>query len=303
MFVGMNSDVFINKLLKLGVVERVRIGWYKICVFDPNMIYNRDEIVERFATEVAPGRYEFKLEEVERYTPRPSVRPTRRIYRAGYQTQSRNVTQALERIPVDADGVRRSYGIEYEINALTSEEESELAYLLDTLPPHVTERDGSLSSSGVEIVFEPLGREDTIKVVKKLREFVRVNCIDMNCTGMHITVGVSNSEVSSNDLTIRTNRLALAVKSVALQTEIIKVFGRDFVNYARLPEGLLDTIRYRAFKVRNSNCWECRLVRWDCDIERVMEFLDVAEPLFHRAFEAQDFINLFRVFGSNTDRE
>ena len=83
---------------------------------------------------------------------------------------TRNVDEALRRIPEDADGVRRSYGLEYEIYSLTREQESDLADLLDTLPPHVTEKDASLSSSGVEIIFEPMAKAELIKVVKKLRE-------------------------------------------------------------------------------------------------------------------------------------
>lgn len=305
---AMNGDTFINRLLELGVIRRVRRGWYIVPMLDSEMEFRRDTIQSRFGIEVEEGRYIFNAPIVRRYTPFNFIsdsdasdarRPLRSITRYGYQTQRRNVEEALARIPFDEDGVRRSYGIEYEINSLSREEESELAYLLDTLPPHVCERDGSLTSSGVEIVFEPLGKEDAISVVKTLGEFVRRKGIDMRGAGMHITFGVSNSQVDSSDLIIRTNRLALAVKAAGLQTEIIKLFGRDFTNYARLPESLNDTVRYRAFRVRSRHCWENRLVAWNCDIERVMEFFSIAEVLFHRPFTGEDFMKVFKLLGSS----
>ena len=304
----MNGDTFINRLLELGVVRRVSRGWYIIPMLDSGMRFRRDSIQSRFGIEVEEGRYIFNAPVVRNYTPpagsRPvseASRPLRTLERHRYQSQNRNVEEGLARIPVDADGTRRSYGIEYEIAALTPLQESELAYLLDTLPPHVCERDGSLTNSGVEIVFEPLGKEDAIRVVKTLGEFVRSKGIDMRGAGMHITFGVNNSLVDTSDLIIRTNRLALAVKASGLQTEIRKLFGRDFTGYARLPESLNDTVRYRAFRVRNRHCWENRLIQWDCDIERVMEFFSIAEVLFYRPFEAEDFMKVFRLLGSNVD--
>ena len=117
---------------------------------------------------------------------------------------------------------------------------------------------------------------------------------------MHITFGVSNSEVSVDDLVIRTNRLALAVKAVGTQRAIIELFGRDFTDYARLPNSLTTTVRHRAFNVRSEDAWECRLVNWKCNIEKVMKFFDIAEVLFHRPFEAQDFIKVFELLSADT---
>lgn len=298
----MNSDVFINRLLVVGAIERVRRGWYIIPRRGDGREYNRSDIHRMFGYEVAPGRYIFKRDVVEamRQGSATQQRRIRTIDRRGYHTQDRNVEEALQRIPFDADGVRRSYGIEYEINALTREQESELAYLLDTLPPHVTERDGSLFDSGVEIIFEPMPKELAIETVKTLRKFVEENSVDMRGTGMHITFGVSNSEVSENDLVIRTNRLALAVKAVGTQRAIIELFGRDFTDYARLPHSLTTTVRHRAFNVRSYDAWECRLVNWKCNIEKVMKFFDIAEVLFHRPFEAQDFIKVFELLSAGT---
>lgn len=230
-------------------------------------------------------------------------RRVRTIERNSYSSMPRNVDEALERIPYDEDGVRRSYGVEYEINALTGEQESDLAYLLDTLPPHVTERDSSLSYSGVEIIFQPMSKEELISVVKKLGEFVVSRGVDMDGTGMHITFGVSNSITSEINLTIRMNRLALAIKAVSTKPEIERVFGRDFTNYARLPIGLTDRTRYRAFNVRNDSAVECRLVKWNCNIEKIMELLEASMVLFKRPFEAADFMKVFEFMGSNTDGE
>lgn len=301
----MNSDVFINRLLVVGAIERVRRGWYTIPRRDDGRLYDRAAIHHIFGYEVAPGRFIFRREVVEelRQGSATQQRRIRTIRRNSYHSQDRNIREALQRIPFDADGVRRSYGIEYEINYLTREQESELAYLLDTLPPHVTERDGSLSSSGVEIVFEPMSRELAVRTVKTLRKFVDDNSVDMRGTGMHITFGVSNSEVSESDLVIRTNRLALAVKAVGTQNAIIELFGRDFTDYARLPHNLTTTVRHRAFNVRSNSAWEARLIKYNCNIEKVMKFFEVAEVLFHRPFEAQDFIKVFELLGADTIRD
>lgn len=309
----MNQDTFINRLLAAGAIERVRRGWYIIprsnlrsCI---GRTYNRRDILGIFGIEVAPGRHIFRREVVEAFatdisalSPRRAAqrRSLRTIERHRYHSQSRNISDALDRIPLDEDGVGRSYGIEYEIYSLTREQESELAYLLDTLPPHVTEMDGSLSSTGVEIVFEPMSKELAIKTVKALRKFVDDNGVRMDGTGMHITFGVSNSEVSESDLVIRTNRLALAVKAVGTKRAIEELFGRDFTDYARLPNSLISEVRHRAFNVRNRHAWEARLVKYNCNIEKVMKFFEVAEVLFHRPFEAQDFMKVFELLGADT---
>lgn len=298
----MNSDVLISRLIALGCIERVVRNGYIIPAMsemsDRRIVYTRSSIIQMFAIEIEPGRFIFRQDVVDIH--RREKRPVRTIDRRGYHSQSRNIDAALRRIPLDADGVRRSYGIEYEIYSLTPEQESELAYLLDTLPPHVTERDASLSSTGVEIVFEPMSREDAVRTVKTLANFVRTHQVNMYNTGMHITFGVSNSEVSESDLVIRTNRLALAVKAVGTQEQIIGLFGRDFCDYARIPDSLISTLRYRAFNVRNRYAWECRLVNWSCDIERVMKFFDIAEALFHRPFGATDFVKVFELLGADT---
>ena len=297
----MNQDTFINRLLVVGAIERATRGWYTVPRSNSGELFNRNKLLEIFGDEVAPGRYTFKRDVVAQYSQGAAiVRRTRTIDRSGYHTLSRNVNVALQRIQADADGVRRSYGIEYEIYSLSREQESELAYLLDTLPPHITERDGSLSSSGVEIVFEPVGRELAIETVKKLRKFIEDNDVEMDGTGMHITFGVNNSETSEDDLIIRTNRLALAVKSVGTRGAIKELFGRDFTDYASLPVSLYTGARHRAFNVRNRSAWEARLVSFNCNIEKVMKFFEVAEVLFHRPFEASDFIKVFELLGANT---
>lgn len=296
----MNIDVFINSLLERGVIVRVRRGRYVIPEMGDGREYDRGSLHRLFGIEVEPGRFILCEDVVRAFTP-TGGRRKRRIERFDYHSQSRNVAEALERIPFDKDGVRRSYGIEFEIYALTEEQESALAYLLDTLPPHVTERDASLSDTGIEIVFEPLGRKDAVRVVKELQNFVREHDVHMYNTGMHITFGVSNSEATEEELVVRTNRLALAVKAVGTRESLIELFGRDFNDYARLPGNLLSTMRHRAFRVRSSSCWECRLIDWSCDIDRVMEFFEATEVLFHRPFKVEDFMRIFRLLGSNVD--
>lgn len=295
-----NIDVFINELLRRGVIERVRRGRYMIPEMSSSLEYDRGSLHRLFGIEVEPGRFRFCEDVIRAFTPVGGPRK-RTIERFDYHSQSRNIEAALARIPFDKDGVKRSYGIEFEINALTEEQEDALARLLDKLPPHVTERDGSLSDTGVEIIFEPMSRELAIATVKKLQAFVMENDVDMNNTGMHITFGVSNSQATEEQLTVRLNRLALAVKAVGTRESLIELFGRDFNDYARLPGDLLSMMRHRAFRVRNSSCWECRLVDWSCNISKVMEFFRVTEVLFHRPFKAEDFMKVFRLLGSNVD--
>lgn len=227
-------------------------------------------------------------------------RPTRTINRSTYHTHQHNtnIDQLLAEIPYDDDGVRRSYGIEYEIYSLTTEQESDLAYLLDTLPSHSTELDGSLGGNGVEIVFDPLSKRDAIKTINILNAFVRENDIDMDGTGMHITYGVSNSSSTSGTITIRLNRLIYAVAAVGLKSNIEMIFGRTFNNYAGIPQRPIESSRYNAFRVRNANCWECRLIKWDCDINKIMDFFKLTESVFYRPFTIEDFNEIFSFLGS-----
>ena len=227
-------------------------------------------------------------------------RPIRSIDRSTYHTHQRhaNIDQLLAEIPYDDDGVRRSYGIEYEIYSLTMAQESDLAYLLDTLPNHSTEEDGSLSSGGVEIVFDPLSKTDAIKTINTLNAFVRENNINMNGTGMHITYGVSNMSSRSSDITIRLNRLAYAIAAVGLKSNIETIFGRTFNNYACIPQGVIDRSRYNAFRVRDTNSWECRLIKWNCDINKIMDFFKLTESVFYRPFTIEDFNEIFSFLGS-----
>lgn len=315
----MNQDVLVNKLIDRGIIIRARRGFYFVTVLGTNRDYSRKYVVEKFSCEMEPGRYIFKNDNVSLYTPNAeqlrmalealgkaftpvnAPRPVRRIRRHTYQSQARNITEALDRLEEDADGVKRSYGIEYEIGGLTPEQESELAYLLDTLPPHVTEADSSLSSTGVEIVFEPMSKEVATKTVATLRKFVIDNGVDMRNAGMHTTYGVSNGTTSRTDLVIRLNRVALAIKSVGLRENIKSLFGRDFSYYCCLPNSLTDENRYRAFNVRNSSAFEARLIQWDADFEKVTELFSILEVLFYRMFTAEEFIKLFNLLGGTAD--
>lgn len=85
--------------------------------------------------------------------PAPEPEPLRTIRRDGYHDNGggirrHGVAEALNAIARDPDGVRRSFGLEWEIYNLTAQQEDKLARLLDTLPAHFTERDGSLGSHG-----------------------------------------------------------------------------------------------------------------------------------------------------------
>lgn len=301
-----NSDSMINKLLTLGVIERGDVrGRYTIAdrVAD-GAVYRRGEVLARFAIEGEPRRYKLNniaiLEVLQAVEDPNRPRPIRAIIRGPYHSISRNISEALARITADEDGVVRSYGLEYEIYRLTRQQESDLAYLLDILPPHAAERDGSLSSTGVELVFEPMGEQDLIKTVNKLNDFINTNNVEMDNTGMHITYGVNNSTASFNDLNIRLNRLTYAVASMITQPESDRIFGRRWNNFAGIPNRITDRNRYCAFNPRNESAWECRLVHYKADIERIVKFFKTTETVFHRPFNAEDFVAVFNVLQVNS---
>lgn len=310
---AVNQDVIINRLLTLGVIERgeVRGRYFVVARRHLGDIFRRNDLLNRFAIErdggyilnqtvVADMLHEMGSTEALQ-SERP--RPTRRIRRREYHTsQGGDIESALERIALDADGVRRSFGLEYEIARLTERQESDLAYLLDTLPPHTPERDGSLSSSGVELVFEPMSEEDLLRTVATLNDFVRNNEVDMDGAGMHITYGVNNSRTSLSDLNIRLNRTLFAIAAVNTQVELTRTFGRSFNSYCRIPRETLDIDRYVAFNPRNNQCWECRLIHWQADMAKIVKIFKAMEFVFHRPFEMEDLKAITEIIaGERTD--
>lgn len=317
-------------LLDRGYIERVRVNRYRITlrgysiattVPSLSALYTRDQIMPFFAfgyddswTLTASVRTGVllrpsPLRPVE--TPIPVAGPVLRTIRRddyhwnGGGATRNGISEALAAIPTDEDGVKRSFGLEWEIYSLSPEQEDKLARLLDTLPPHFTERDGSLGSRGVEIIFLPLGEEKIKEVWHKLQEFCINEGVDMVNTGAHLTYGVSNTEILElSDLTIRLNRIALAVKAASPQRAIKEVFGRDFTSYAHLPNSsgnvLLQQEHSMAWSAsRGTGAYELRLCHWKGNIEKIVKFMKVTEFVFHRAFTANDFINIFRVMGSN----
>lgn len=326
----MTKSQLINVLLQDGCIERVQVNRYQLHdtyflrVVAPNLsrsaVYTRDQILECLAVEVPAGSGDYRLRQApaatasstqtsNRQAPRQEyIRRTitRNSYHSsGNGTGRRGVAEALAAIPFDADGVRRSFGLEYEIYSLDSAQEDKLARLLDTLPPHVTERDGSLSDRGVEIVFLPMSESKYIDTWNKLKQFVTENNVAMDdggtrMAGAHTTYGVSNVHVTTEDLQIRLNRLALAVKSVGTQRQIKNLFGRDFGNYRELPTSTTYRAHSNAFSAsRGDSAWECRLCAWKGDAEKIVQFLKNSEFVFNRTFTAQDFINIFEIMGSN----
>lgn len=301
---GVNQDAIINRLMALGYIRRTeRRGVYDTALGP----LRRAAIMRHYCVEVEEGRYilqpmSHRPERLGTQNHTQPAAPLRTITRYRYHSQPRNITNALERIAYDADGVRRSYGLEWEIYSLTTDQEHQLAQLLDTLPPHATEADASLRRSGVEIVFEPMGKQDYIATFKTLQAFCRENAISMANTGAHTTYGVSNSTASERDLQIRLNRLALAVKSVGTQRAIIELFGRDFSSYCLLPTSTITNHHSNAFSAsRGSSAWECRLINWRADVDKVVDFLEATEFVFHRPVQAQDFMRVFEALGCDTD--
>ena len=330
---SVNQDTIIARLVENGIIIRQATrGWYK--VFGEEQLVRRPDILVRFAVETAPGRYLMNDGQVAQVRGRifaqrnqtasdAAVRNEegrhilRTINRDGYHqngsgSNRAGVQEALEQIPFDEDGVRRSFGIEYEVYDLTEEQEDKLARMLDTMPAHHTERDGSLGRRGVEIIFMPVGAAKFIEIVTTLAQFVSENNVTMDAdsngivmAGMHITYGVSNSEATRSDLQIRLNRFALAVKSIGTVRQIKSLFGRDFGRYRELPQTTTTSAHSNAFSTagRPSSCWECRLPSWQCDPTRMVQFFKATEVAFHRPVRKEDFVAVFDIIGGNEDEQ
>lgn len=328
----MTLATIVNRLKAEGTIEQVRVNRYKVNrtirsqaleirpFEETTRLYTLSEIHQLFAVRQGT-EFVFRTNPVRTHSQTPSMpsyihrgeaqeRPApARVYRtitrnsyhsSGSRTHRTGVREALEAIPMDEDGVRRSFGLEWEINALNRDQEDKLARLLDTLPAHFTEKDGSLTSTGVEIIFLPLSRAKVIEVFNTLKAFCRDNRVDMNGTGAHITYGVNNSNVSDSDLQIRINRIALSVKAACTQREIKAVFGRDFTSYASLPRSTTERGHSNAWSAsRGNSAYELRLCHWEGDIEKITEFMVKTEFVFNRTFRGEDFVEIFRVMGSN----
>lgn len=259
-----------------------------------------------------------------------SNRPRRTLSRGYYHqygngTSRHGLAQALNRIATDSDGVKRSFGVEYEIYRLTPEQESDLCYLLDDLPPCKPEHDGSLSTNGVELVFDPVGKDDYIRIVKTLRRFIDEHGIYMldettgQGAGMHTTYGVSNSHARDTDtirvsgctvplIQARLNRVSSLMKVCATKQQIKDVFGRYFTGYAQssFSQGEDSYLRYNNHSNSMSingrapvdhiyTCWEFRLLCYKCDPEKVVEFFKATEWVFHHTMHTEDVTAMLNV--------
>ena len=316
----MTLATIVNRLKAEGTITQVRVNRYRVndtiraTALEVNRepLYTLSQIHSLFAELVSPGNYRFKMptyrSRVESTTPPPAQTATpselRRIRRGAYHSTGSGETRlgvgdALAAIPLDSDGVRRSFGFEWEINALSPVQEDALARLLDTLPTHVAERDGSLSSTGVDLVFMPMSKATLIRTFKTLQSFCRDNNVDMDRTGAHLTYGVSNSSVVRvQDLQVRLNRVALAVKACAIKRNIEKVFGRDFTGYAHLPSDTTTSDHSNAWNAsRGTDAYELRLCSWRGDIEKIVEFVIATESVFQRPFNRSDFLRIFDIMG------
>lgn len=328
----MTLATIVNRLKAEGTIEQVRVNRYKVNrtirsqaleirpFEETHRLYTLSEIHSLFAVPQG-AEFVFRTNPVRTHSQTPSIpsyihrgeaqeRPApARVYRtitrnsyhsSGSGTDRTGVREALEAIPMDEDGVRRSFGLEFEIYALNRDQEDKLARLLETMPRHFTERDASLSSTGVEIIFLPLSRAKIIEVFNTLKRFCEDNGVSMEGTGSHITYGVSNAHVTGSDLQIRINRIALAVKAACTQNAIKRVFGRDFTGYASLPRSTTEQGHSNAWSAsRGNSAYELRLCNWKGDIEKMTEFMVKTEFVFNRTFTATDFVDIFNIMGAD----
>lgn len=323
----MTLATLVNRLIAEGTIERVRVNRYRVnstarsrgLDITEGRVCSLSQIHALFCVRSVRGGedYVFRSPESgfrfqaypvspEPERPRPVLRTiTRsRYHSTGGGTSRSGIEQALRSIPMDSDGVRRSFGLEWEIYRLTEPQEDKLARLLDTLPHHVTEQDASLSSMGVEIVFAPMSASKIIDTWNKLQAFCSDEQVDMSNTGAHLTYGVSNAECDQRDLQIRINRVALAVRAVATQNSIKRLFGRDFTNYAHLPVSLTAMEHSNAWNAsRGNSAYELRLCHWKGNIGKIVEFMKKTEYVFHRPFRGPDLVELYTLMGSDATGE
>lgn len=292
-----------------------------------------EEVVDSVA-EVEPlpeeDLTETPVEEPVVATTTASTRPLRHLSRGyyhqnGHGTARHGLQAALNRIAADSDGVKRSFGVEYEIYTLTGPQESDLCYLLDDLPPCKAENDGSLSTNGVELVFDPVGKDDYIRIVKTLRRFIDDHGIYMlddatgQGAGMHTTYGVSNSHARDTDtirvggytvplIQARLNRVSSLMKVCATRQQIKDVFGRYFTGYAQssFSQGEDSYLRYNNHSNSMSingrtpvdhiyTCWEFRLLCYKCNPEKVVDFFRATEWVFHHTMHTEDVTAMLNV--------
>ena len=134
----------INKLLEMHIISTAehRRGYI---VAGERFPRQRGSIISMFGVPAAQeGRYTLNQDMVNRIRgnntqtqeePQEQQQTLRTLDRRSYHSncdfngQRRFVTEALERIQPDDDGVKRSFGIEYEIYTLTAEQEDKLARL------------------------------------------------------------------------------------------------------------------------------------------------------------------------------
>lgn len=313
-----NADTVIARLIEWGDITRTSRGKYRVnvlpddCCVSDLLNLSPMYVISLFTTKVDEGRYVFKSpdRQLRASTRRNRTRPFRNLdilpYGSSNHGNQYEVEDALERIPFDDDGVRRSFGVEYEIYTTTAKQRSDLAYLLDTLPHSTCHRDGSLGDGGVEVVFDPVGADDYVRIVTTLGTFVKSHNIEMEYSrdhgaGMHTTYGVNNTEINDQmDLQIRLNRCMVMMRACMTQEATRKVFGRFFTDYARLPDiqtmGTISHSNAASTNGRPSCCWEFRLPNWKADPRKVIKFFRATEWVFHHIPTGNDMAKMAKLF-------
>lgn len=251
--------------------------------------------------------------------PRVTLEQNRYHHFADDDDYKNYIKECINRIPADMDGVRRSYGLEYEIYSMSTNDRSDLSYLLRHLPKCHPENDGSLGPGGVELVFDPMGEEDYINTVKTLKEFVERHHIVMRGgsteAGMHTTYGVSNSECHNalNErengvpfIQLRLNRISAMMHIAGKKDNIRNTFGRYFGHYRRsslelggVSEFIHVDTHENAMSIHGRDpvdgiftCYEFRLPNWQADPEKVVKFFKATEWIFHREWKPSDMLSL-----------
>lgn len=297
------------------------------CGGDEDRIYALYEHIygcppSRVAPDESGATHPIREEEAYPYMdvlPRISLGQDRYHHFADDNDYKNYVKECLERIPLDTDGVRRSYGLEYEIYSMTFNERSDLSYLLRHLPKCHPENDGSLGPGGVELVFDPMGEEDYINTIKNLKEFIEIHNIKMKGdsteAGMHTTFGVSNSECRNQEneyengtpfIQIRLNRITAMMHIAGKKDNIRNTFGRYFGYYRHSSLELggangfirVDT-HENAMSIHGRDpvdgiftCYEFRLPNWQADPEKLVKFFKATEWIFHREWKPSDMLAL-----------
>ena len=233
------------------------------------------------------------------------------------QTESKAVKDALERIykRYEPNMVVLSFGLELAVWSATPLQRKVIYNWITDIKnkcgvDFVIQRDSALDESGFEIILMPVDGFEAIEIVQMYQYLINKYDINMNNTGMHITVGTNCSLIQYEDnlaehegyrlkdLQIRLNKLWLVTRSCLTESDLKKLFGRVPNKYCQcITESLSKFSHYLALSCdgrRNGSTFEFRVPTDKCDIKFVIKYLTKISYVFRRPVVDKDLISLIK---------